>query len=110
MSTVNVDYLLQTFTYETKRTIQLTAIVPVFLLPVSSTESGEHVAYDTGVTGLGEKIPITLLLQFACCPDVVFCKHVPALADTLRLTRSNFHSGASDTSVVTSLEKKSSIV
>ena len=99
----------QTFTYETKCIIQLTAIVPVFLLPVSSTESGEHVAYDTGVTGLGEKIPITLLLQFAC-PDVVFCKHVPALADTLRLTRSNFHSGASDTSVVTSLEKKSSIV
>ena len=87
----------------------LTATAPVFL-KLSSTERGDQVVFDTGVTGLGDKIGATVFWTFSVCTIEAGCTTVLVAVDGARLTRSNFHSGASDTSVVTSLEKKSSML
>ena len=86
----------------------LTATRPLLLLAavVSSTESGEQAVLDIGVIGLGDNTGAPLLWIFTVCLAVVcsveFCSQSGAFT--------NFHSGASDTRVVTSLEKNSSIV
>ena len=75
--------------------------------PASSTESGDHVLLDAGVIGLGDNPGTKLLAVGTVIADCV----IPAPADVVRvLERSNFQSGASDTRVVTSLEKNSSMV
>ena len=76
--------------------------------PPSSTESGDHVLFDAGVMGLGDKPWPKVFPVWAVKPDCVI--PVPVEVDVTVWERSNFQSGASDTRVVTSLEKNSSIV
>ena len=64
--------------------------------------------FDTGVAGLGDNRGAKLLWLFAACPVILGCGNEPVVAVGARLERSNLDSGASVTSVVTSLEKNSS--
>ena len=92
--------------------IKLTATGPLFFLAVvfSSADCGEHTVFDKGVIGFGENTGPKLVWGLFVC-WIVVCSAVGAM---LLGSRSHvfriFHSGASDTSVVTSLEKNSSIV
>ena len=92
--------------------IKLTATRPLFFLAVvfSSADCGEHTVFDKGVIGFGENTGPKLFWRLFVCWVVA----ASAVGGVLLASRSHvfkiFHSGASDTSVVTSLEKNSSIV
>ena len=92
--------------------IKLTATTPLFLLAVvfSSADCGEYTVFDKGVIGFGDNTgPQLFWVLFVCW--IVVCSAVGAVIFASRSYEFKiFHSGASDTSVVTSLEKNSSIV
>ena len=92
--------------------MKLTATSPLFLLAVvlSSADGGEFTVFDKGVMGFGDNTGPQLFWVLLVC-WIVVCSAVGAVifasrSDAFKI----FHSGASDTSVVTSLEKNSSIV